>query len=74
MATAPKRGLELKLEIIRMGLTVTEVARRIGVSRYHLGRLLGGRVEMTDKLARDLAMALRIPKERIWQLWRGEEE
>ncbi len=74
VSAAPRQGIELKLEIIRQGLKVETVAARCGVTRQHLGRVLNGHVEMYDKLARDLAFALKIKKERIWELWRGKAE
>lgn len=54
--------LDLKAELVRRRLSVTEVARRCGVSRGHLSRVINGKAGLDDKLARDLAMATGIPK------------
>jgi len=57
--------LDLKVELVRRHLSVTEVARRCGVSRGHMSRVLSGKANLDDKLARDLAMATGIPKRTI---------
>lgn len=56
------KRVDLKVEFLKRGLDIAEVARRCGVSRGHLSRVINGRVEMDDKLARDIAMATGIPK------------
>ena len=57
--------LDLKVELVKRRLSVTEVARRCGVSRGHLSRVLNGKAEIDDKLARDIAMATGIPKRAV---------
>ena len=54
--------LYLKIEFLKRGLTVREVARRVGCSRQHLSAVISGRVDLDDKLARDIALATGIPK------------
>jgi len=54
--------LYLKIEFLKRGLAVSEVARRVGCSRQHLSRVISGRAELDDKLARDIALATGIPK------------
>lgn len=71
--TEKPKGMGLKLYLVEHGLTVAETARRAHMSSVWLSALLNGRAELTERRARDLAVALRIPKERIWQLWRGEQ-
>ena len=54
--------LYLKIEFLKRGLTIAGVARRAGCSRGHLSRVIQGRAELDDKLARDIALATGIPK------------
>lgn len=51
----------LRAEFERRRLTVTEVARRTGVSREHLSDVLWGRKRLTERLARDISLGTRIP-------------
>ncbi len=55
----PKR--ELKAQIVRKGLSQTEVARRIGVSPQHLNAVLNGYEPLTERTARDIAFATGLP-------------
>ena len=61
----------LRAEFVRRRITVTEVARRCGISRGHLSDVLHGRKSMTDRLARDIAFATGIPLRAILA---GEEQ
>lgn len=54
--------LYLKIEFLRRRLAIAEVARRVGCSRQHLSRVISGRADLDDKLARDIALATGIPK------------
>lgn len=59
---APRRKFnDLRAEFVRRGLTITEVADRVGVSRGHFSDVLHGRRGMTPRLARDLSRATGIP-------------
>lgn len=60
------RRLELKAEFVKRNLSISKVAERCGVSRGHLSRVLNGKADMDDKLARDIAMATGIPKASVW--------
>lgn len=46
---------DLKAEIVRLGLTFREVARKCGVSNVHLSAVLNGRERLTLRLARDIS-------------------
>lgn len=62
MATGSKRKrLDLKAEFARRDLEVTEVAKRVGISRGHLSDVLHGRQGMTERLARDISLRTGIP-------------
>lgn len=66
MATAMKRRSgtpldDLRAELERRRLTVTEVARRCGVSRNHLSEVLWGRRRMSETLAKLMAYKTSIP-------------
>ena len=54
--------LYLKIEFLKRGLTIAGVARRVGCSRGHLSRVIQGRADLDDKLARDIALNTGIPK------------
>ena len=62
MSEGRESRLYLKIEFLKRGLTVAEVARRVGCSRQHLSGVISGRAELDDKLARDIALATGIPK------------
>jgi len=66
VARRSRRGvtsrLYLKIEFLKRGLTISDVARRVGCSRGHLSRVVSGRAVLDDKLARDIALATGIPK------------
>lgn len=66
MARRSTRGvasrLYLKIEFLKRGLTISDVARRVGCSRGHLSRVVQGCADLDDKLARDIALATGIPK------------
>lgn len=51
------RRLDLKAEMVMRGLSVTDVASRIGISRVHLSNVLNGQTRMTDDMASRFADA-----------------
>ena len=61
LTAVPPRHDDLRAEFVRRRLSVTEVARRVDVSRGHLSDILHGRRNMTTRLARDISRATRIP-------------
>ena len=52
---------DLRAELERRRLTVTEVAQRCGVSRNHLSEILWGRRRMTETLGKLMAYKTGIP-------------
>lgn len=63
------RRLDLKAEMVKRGLSITEVADGIGITRVHLSNVLNGQSRMTDRLAVQFAHVTGIPLEVV----RGEE-
>ena len=56
-----KAGAALRERRIRLGLTATEVARRVGITQRHMARLELGLEPLTLRLAVGLGAALGIP-------------
>ncbi len=52
---------DLKAELVRRGITQRELARRVGVSYWHVNDVINGHVVLTDRLARDISRATGIP-------------
>ena len=61
MPTKMRPLRDLKAEFVRRGLKQKEVARRIGVTHWHLNNVLNGLTPMTERLARDISFATSIP-------------
>jgi addiction module HigA family antidote len=70
------RGLYLE----PLGLTVTEAARKIGVSRKNLSDLLNGRIGISSTMAVRLGLATRttpeswLNKQVAYDLWRAKRQ
>ena len=47
-----------RVEMVDQGLTITRVAKLIGISRQHLSAALNGRTPLTPRLARDISRVL----------------
>jgi len=59
MFNPPHPGEALREDVLpALGLTVTEAARQLGVSRVALSRVLNGRAAITPELARRLSLWL----------------
>lgn len=56
----------IRAEAILAGVTITELAATVGVSRQVLYRVAQGRAEPWPKLRRDLAEALGLPESRLF--------
>ncbi len=61
MTNAPRRRDDLLAEMARRNITVTDLARTIGVTRQHLSSVLHGRTSLTKRVARDIARETTIP-------------
>lgn len=60
-------GVELRADMDAQGISVTDMAARIGVDRGTLGDWLGARRPMPVPMLWQLAAALRVPEEEIVQ-------
>ena len=67
-----KERRDLKAELMRRGLSQKQVARRVGITYWHLNSVLNGAAPMTDRLARDIAFATGIPLKLIQDHGSGE--
>lgn len=61
--TNPRRRSDLLAEMTRRNLTVTQLARTIGVSRNHLSQVLHGHEPMTERVSRGILRKTDIPAE-----------
>jgi len=67
MYNPPHPGETLKEDVLpALGLTVTEVARRLGVSRVRLSRVINGKAPITIDLALRLESWLDGPSAESW--------
>jgi len=79
MYNPPHPGAILK-EFLPPGLTVTEVAQRLGVSRAKLSRLLHGRAAMTADMALRISLLTSTSAESWlnnqvqWDLWQASQK
>lgn len=57
-----QRPLPVRGHLVNQGLTVTDLAARLGITRQHLASVLNGKVPLTRELAsaiaRDLGLGL----------------
>lgn len=76
----PAHPGEVLREFLPEGMSVSEVAKRIGVSRVQLSRLLNGRAAMTAEMAIRIAIftgssAESWLKNQVqWDLWHAEQQ
>lgn len=76
----PAHPGEVLREFLPEGMTVGEVAGRLGVSRPHLSRLLNGRSSMTADMAIRVAMLTETTAESWmsnqvkWDLWQSRKK
>lgn len=64
---------DLKRILIDKNLTETEVARRMGITRFYLSKLVNGKARWTLRTARDLSLAVGIPLATILGDGKGAE-
>lgn len=75
----PAHPGEVLREFLPTGLSVSETARRLGVSRVQLSRLLNGRAAMTAEMAIRVALFTRtsaeswLKNQMQWDLWQAEQ-
>lgn len=80
MHNPPHPGSILKEDVLpALGITVTEAARQLGVSRVQLSRFINGRAAVTPELALRLAQWIAAPTAIMWlqmqadyDLWQAE--
>lgn len=81
MHNPPHPGLILKEGVLpELGLSVTEAARQLGVSRVQLSRFINGRAGVTPELAVRLSKWIPAPTALMWlqmqikhDLWKLEQ-
>lgn len=67
MHNPPHPGSILKEDVLpALGLTVTEAAEQLGVSRVQLSRFINGRAAVTPELALRLAQWIPAPTAIMW--------
>jgi addiction module HigA family antidote len=75
----PAHPGEVLREFLPEGLSVSEAAKRLGVSRVQLSRLLNGRAAMTAEMAIRIAMLTGtsaeswLKNQMQWDLWQAEQ-
>lgn len=80
MHSPPHPGSILKEDVLpELGLSVTEAAAQLGVSRVQLSRFINGRAAVTPELAIRLSKWISAPTAIMWlqmqadyDLWRAE--
>lgn len=80
MHNPPHPGSILKEDVLpELGLSVTQAARQLGVSRVQFSRFINGRAGVTPELALRLAMWIPAPTAVMWMhmqadydLWQAE--
>lgn len=78
--TPPHPGSILKADVLpELGLTVTEAAAQLGISRVQFSRFINGRAGMTPELALRLSKWIPAPSAIMWlhmqadyDLWQAE--
>ncbi len=76
----PAHPGEVLREFIPEGITVTETAQRLGISRVMLSRLLNGRSAITADMAIRVGLLTRTTPESWlanqvqWDLWQAEQQ
>jgi len=56
-----------KVEMIKQGIQLQELALRVGYSDSQLSRLANGWAEPNEKLRKAIPQALGIPEDRAWR-------
>jgi addiction module HigA family antidote len=75
----PAHPGEVLREFLPESLSVSETARRLGVSRVQLSRLLNGRAAMTAEMAIRIALFTNtsaeswLKNQMQWDLWQAEQ-
>lgn len=76
----PAHPGEVLREFLPEGLAVSEAAKRLGVSRVQLSRLLNGRAAMTAEMSIRIAMLTStsaeswLKNQMQWDLWQAEQQ
>jgi len=74
MFNPPHPGLTLKDDVLpALGLTVTQAARQLGVSRVALSRMLNGRAAISPEMALRLEAWLGVERGGEARLWLAEQ-
>jgi len=76
----PAHPGEVLREFLPAGMSIGEVARRLGVSRPHLSRLLNGHISMTAEMSIKIALLTGTSPESWlynqvkWDLWQASKK